>query len=296
MRTDKRGQKLEGEGVLNVVEIFPSFQGEGLLLGARQVFVRLGGCNLRCSYCDTPGAVAEAESGRIYGREGVTEVANPLDPRELARIVSSLWEPGTHSVCLTGGEPLLQAQALREVLVLLGGRGMRIYLETNGTLAGELEKVVDRVDWVAMDVKLPCTQGGRDLLEAHRDFLRLASRRRVFLKAVVGEETPEEELARFCAGLAEIRRDVILVLQPVSVPEESGGTETKIRRDGEADTEGGRDAKNDFRKHLLSGNLLQPGWRLGISPGRAAALQALASAYFREVRVIPQVHRLWGIK
>lgn len=281
---------------LNVVEVFPSFQGEGPLVGAPQVFVRLGGCNLDCSYCDTPEARREAEVCRIHGWEGLLEaVANPLFPGELAGRIDSLWGRGMHSVSLTGGEPLVQAEALAGLLPLLRDRGMAVYLETNGTLPAALEGVLPWVDWVAMDLKLPYSQGGRDFLDLHREFLRLASRREVFLKVVVGEETPEGELERFCRGTAAVSPDIHLVLQPVSVPVEEGRAGTGRCEVAERAPQGESETYSRGGPLGLAGG--RPGcWRVGISPSKARRLQALASAYFREVRVIPQLHRAWGIE
>lgn len=278
---------------MRLVEIFPSFQGEGILAGVPQVFLRLAGCNLDCSYCDTPEARREARECRVWGWEGILEdVSNPLPVGLVLRRVTGLWGPGMHSVCLTGGEPLLQAEALEEFLPRLREKGMVIYLETNGTLPAALEGVLPWVDWIAMDLKLPYSQGGRDFLDLHREFLRLASRRDVFLKVVVGEETPEGELERFCRGTAAVSPDIPLVLQPVSVPVEEGWAGTG------PDEEDGRALREEWncsRGGPLGLGRGRPGcWRAGISPSKARRLQALASAYFREVRVIPQLHRAWG--
>lgn len=281
---------------LNVVEIFPSFQGEGLLVGVSQVFVRLGGCNLRCSYCDTPEARGEAKACRVYGREEFLEtVANPLAAKDLAGKIASLWSHGMHSVSLTGGEPLLQVEGLADLLPLLRDGGMAIYLETNGTLPAELEKIIPWVDWIAMDLKLPYSQEGKDFLDDHREFLRLASRRKVFLKVVVEEDTPEEELEKFCRGTAEVNRDVPLVLQPKSVLAEGGRLKTGSR-EGTGQAPRGEKKTGAGRRLQESGRDYRWGWRVGISPTRAGRLQAIASAYFREVRVIPQLHRAWGMR
>ncbi|MGQ9535703.1 MAG: 7-carboxy-7-deazaguanine synthase QueE [Actinomycetota bacterium] len=278
------------------MEIFPSFQGEGILAGVPQVFLRLAGCNLHCSYCDTPEARGEARGCRLWGWEGILEyVANPLPAGLVLRRVTDLWGPGMHSVCLTGGEPLLQAEALMDLLPRLQEKGMVVYLETNGTLPAALEGVLPWVDWIAMDLKLPYSQDGRDFLDLHREFLRLASRREVFLKVVVGEETPEGELERFCRGTAAVSPDIPLVLQPLSVPVEEGWTGTVPGEvAGRGPQEEGGVCSREVPLGLAGG---RPGcWGAGISPSKARRLQALASAYFREVRVIPQLHRAWGIK
>jgi 7-carboxy-7-deazaguanine synthase len=238
-------------------EIFPSFQGEGILVGVPQVFLRLSGCNLRCSYCDTPESRERVERGIIHGWEGERkEVLNPLGVSEAARLISSLWEPAMHSVSLTGGEPLLQTDALASLLPMLKQDGMAIYLETNGTLGEALEPVLPWIDWIAMDIKLPSTQGGEDLMKKHNDFLARTPAGKVFMKMVIDTGSEDEEIVAACRGLRGSAGASILVLQPATAPP------------GEA----------------------------AITPRRAFELYRIASAFFHEVRVVPQVHRSWGIK
>ena len=242
---------------LYVHEIFSSFQGEGILVGVSQVFLRLSGCNLRCTFCDTPETRERTSDCLFVNPEGDEEwIPNPVELDEVVSRASSLWTQATHSVSITGGEPLLQAEGLARLLPLLRDGGMKIYLETNGTQYERLGSLLSWLDWIAMDVKLPSTQGGRDLIEDHRLFLREAGEKRVFLKMVVDEGIGEEELDRACRLLAVEAVDIPLILQPA----------TPMR--GEE----------------------------GISPLRVARLYDLAAGYFREVRVIPQIHRIWGAK
>ncbi len=176
-----------------VIEIFDSIQGEGLYVGTYQTFLRLEGCNLRCRYCDTAASYA---GGRKMTAEETAERCLALPPK----IVS-----------VTGGEPLCQPDFLREVCKLLKDGGKDIHLETNGTLPKELEQVIDLVDVVAMDFKLPSSSGCGELWDVHKKFLRIASRKEVFVKVVCGENTPMEELLR----CKEIAGDTSLVIQPV---------------------------------------------------------------------------------
>lgn len=242
--------------VLFLHEIFSSFQGEGVLIGAPQVFVRLSGCNLHCSYCDTPAARERVRKFSILTWEGKREEDNPIAVDEAARIVSSLWVPAMHSVSLTGGEPLLQARGLAELLPALKRDGMGIYLETNGTLGDALELVLPWTDLIAMDVKLPSTQGGDDLIAIHRDFLARAPAGKVFLKMVIGPGSGDDETEAACRELSEPARASSLVLQPATP---------------------------------------QPG-EPAITSRRAFELYRIAKRFFADVRVIPQAHRAWGIK
>ena len=253
----KAGRTELEETRLHIHEIFPSFQGEGVLVGVPQLFLRLCGCNLHCAYCDTPEARRGTEACRVRDWEGEREVVpNPVEVADVARIMSSLWDPSLHSVSVTGGEPLLQAGELARLLPLLAEEGMGVYLETNGTLYQELDGVLPWVEWVAMDVKLPSALGGRDPIHEHRLFLRRARSRRVFLKMVVDTGTGEGELVRACRVLSEEAGDLALVLQPATP---------------------------------------MPGGEW-VAVGRVAELQRVASAFFPDVRVIPQAHRAWGAR
>ena len=103
---------------MKVCEIFRSIEGEGLRTGLPAVFIRLHGCNLRCSYCDSMYAV----EGSDYKQMSVTQILDAI--KEYSGI--------TH-VTLTGGEPLIH-QDVEELLRQLSGNGYRVNIETNGTV------------------------------------------------------------------------------------------------------------------------------------------------------------------
>lgn len=126
---------------LRVLEIFDSLQGEGYWTGAPMTFVRLAGCNapelrLGCTrWCDT------RDSWDPGGGEDTT----------IGEIMSRSWLP---RLCLTGGEPLLQAESVVELLVQARHREIRVHLETNGTL--DLAAGAEgRFDWVTVSPKPP---------------------------------------------------------------------------------------------------------------------------------------------
>lgn len=247
----------EGGSGLIVHEIFDSFQGEGILVGVPQVFLRLSGCNLDCSYCDTPearGARKEAVLVRTTGE--MERLINPLSVAEVSGIVDSLWHAGMHSVSITGGEPLLQAAELEELLPFMAGQGKKVYLETNGTLHERLDGLLPWLDWIAMDVKLPSTQGVGDVMESHRLFLEHAGTTGLFMKMVVERGTAAEEVLGACRLLSPGRESVPLVLQPAT-PMDGGA---------------------------------------GIDQRELTELYRAARDFFHEVRVIPQMHRLWGAR
>ncbi len=104
----------DGRHHLQVAEIFTSLQGEGRFQGELTVFIRLAGCNLRCSWCDT-----------AYAYEGGAEMS-------IAAVIDAVRERGAGRICVTGGEPLGQPAA-QELFTALHSSGLEISVETNGT-------------------------------------------------------------------------------------------------------------------------------------------------------------------
>ena len=118
---------------LRVNEIFKSIQGESTYAGIPCVFIRLTGCNLRCSYCDTTYAYDE---GSVMS---------------LGEIISTINGYGCKNVCITGGEPLLQ-ESINELINLLKKNHFNVYIETNGSLNIDvLPKGIVRI----VDIKCP---------------------------------------------------------------------------------------------------------------------------------------------
>jgi 7-carboxy-7-deazaguanine synthase len=194
-----------------IAEVFDSVQGEGLYLGEKQIFVRFFGCNLACAYCDTkPDCFME------------------FQPKELFEEIK-LYSGNYRSVSFTGGEPLLQKDFLRESLKLTHAAGFKNYLDTNGTLFFELKDVIDYVDIVAMDVKLPSSTGMGRLWGMHRRFLEIASQRETFLKTVICQSTTEEDLKEAIKLIKEVNISALLVLQPDSYEGNAALTE-KLER------------------------------------------------------------------
>jgi 7-carboxy-7-deazaguanine synthase len=244
---------------LPVSEIFSSIQGEGYLAGRRQIFIRMTECNLDCRYCDTGFAMGDScQVEKFPGSNDFDHISQSLALSRLMDILTS-WTgslPGAHhSISLTGGEPLLFADIL--AFWLPEPRGiLPIHLETNGTLSTGLERIIDQVDYISMDMKLPSTAVcGEELWDLHRHFLKTARTKNVSVKIVVGDKTDAAEIQRVCAIIAAVRLETPLFLQPLSLPENYCGISAV---------------------HLLH-------------------LQALASARLPDVRVIPQMHKLMGV-
>jgi 7-carboxy-7-deazaguanine synthase len=127
---------------MKLIEIFKSIQGEGKNQGKPTVFIRLAGCNLNCSWCDTPHS---------------HDVGQEFDIDEIIRRVD---ESGCKEICITGGEPLLQVSELRGLLSRLSRLGYAIEIETNGTI--DFGQVQDNAT-ICMDVKCPSSGEQSDL-------------------------------------------------------------------------------------------------------------------------------------
>ncbi|MFH1199316.1 MAG: 7-carboxy-7-deazaguanine synthase QueE [Candidatus Omnitrophota bacterium] len=181
-----------------IAEIFKSVQGEGLYCGDKQLFVRFFGCNLNCSYCDT-----KPVDFKEYSVE------------ELFQKIKSFGD-APRFISFTGGEPLMQKDFLKEILPLTAKAGYKNYLETNGTLPEALKEVINNVHIVAMDVKLPSSCGTGEFWSRHHEFLSVALRKEVFVKAVICNSTTKEDLYMMIELMKANNRAVTLVLQPNS--------------------------------------------------------------------------------
>ena len=120
---------------LRITEIFRSLQGEGRATGLPTCFVRLTGCPLRCSYCDT-----------AYAFHGG-------DKRSLDSVLASVAQTGVQNVCVTGGEPLGQ-RGCWPLLTALCDAGYAVSLETSGAI--DFSTIDPRVARV-VDVKTPAS-------------------------------------------------------------------------------------------------------------------------------------------
>lgn len=204
----------------HLVEIFSAIQGEGPIVGLRQIFIRFLGCHIQCAYCDTPATHTKQRHCRVERTPGQRDfeiLPNPVPVTEILHIVEGLETfPGLHdSISFTGGEPLQHVRTLKALIPLLRPR-FSLYLETDGILWQALQACVDDLDQIGMDIKLPSATGLRPYWEEHRHFLSLAARREVFVKLVFSRESTLEELDTALELIAAVARDIPLILQPVT--------------------------------------------------------------------------------
>ncbi len=230
-----------------VTEIFASIQGEGLYVGERQIFVRFKDCNLKCDYCDTQPSTRL----RRAGQASCQQILNKIKLLNTGKM---------HSVSITGGEPLLYTEFLEELIPLIKGLGLKVYLETNGTLPRELAQIVNLLDYVAMDIKLP-SSCGKALWQDHNIFLQILKNSSLqtgdyFVKIVLTSKTTLLEIRKAIELIGRIDRLIPLILQPVTAIE-------KI--------------KTVAAKHIF-------------------AYQEYAQRTLQNVKVIPQIHKIIGVR
>lgn len=209
----------------NLVEMFSSVQGEGPNVGESTLFIRFAGCDLRCSWCDSPHTWKPSAYCRIEQTRGCGDFLQIANPVALGAIIDASKQLGLSChrwVSLTGGEPLLQS-SLPEVASALKALGAKVHLETHGLAVRSLEKALDFLDAISMDWKLSKdvkVAGGsqpNSFAPEHEKFLeRARAVRHLSVKVVVTPSTTEEEIEQVSLSVAEIAPNATLIIQPVT--------------------------------------------------------------------------------
>jgi organic radical activating enzyme len=162
-----------------------------------------------------------------------------------------------HSVSLTGGEPLFYTPFLRNLLPKLKEKGLTTYLETNGTLPKELSRVIGWCDVIAMDMKPASSTGDRDFSKEHEAFLKIAIQKETFVKVVVTPTTLAQDIERCVEILKNVNPKIPFIFQPLSAP-------------------------------------------FGIDPESMRLVEThffdIARQSLLDVRVIGQMHKVWGVR
>jgi len=178
---------------IKIKELFSSIQGEGPYVGYKQLFIRFCGCNLCCNYCDT----------NFLSDNDCEE----FDAAELADEGNKYKD--IHSVSLTGGEPLLSVEFLKEFLPMVN---KEIYLETNATLSDNFLEIKQYINIVSADIKLESSTGTKDLLKLHDKFFEACRGVETFAKVVFDENIADYEILQ-CCNLAK-KYKIEIILQP----------------------------------------------------------------------------------
>ncbi len=242
-----------------IVEVFASFQGEGLYVGLPQLFVRLAGCDLDCCYCDTAYAQDAPHACRCFEHDGhVIEIENPVSVADIAERMRRMMfdAPHVRSLAITGGEPLLQPNFVLDLARAAHTAGFSVYLETAGHLPSALAKVISEIDVVAGDIKLPSTLSHPLDGSAMKRFWEIAAATRTFAKIVVTGEVTVDEFIDTAEALGPVLQRVPLVLQPCTPTADATAPNISLLND----------------------------------------LASASVDLFQSVRVIPQCHIMLGVK
>jgi 7-carboxy-7-deazaguanine synthase len=250
----------------SLIEIFSAIQGEGINVGTRQIFIRFGGCDLRCHYCDSQHTWQKQPTCSIEQTPGARDFKihpNPIESSQLLTWIKQQHQPQLHdSISITGGEPLLHAPFLAQFLPQVKAlTNLPIYLETGGHRPAQLAQILPALDLVGMDIKLPSVSGETHWA-AHSEFLQLcqAAGVEVFVKIIISQTTDPAELRQAAQLVAAVSDKIIIFLQPMTA-------------------------------------LATPHTNPALSPPTPEQVliwQAVMKEYLPQIRVIPQTHKMIG--
>ena len=253
---------------INLSEIYSAIQGEGPLVGVRQIFVRLCGCDLRCVWCDTPKSLIKTEYCEYEEKAGLRQmkkIKNPIKLDDFTGIFTALNPAFHHSVSFTGGEPLIQTGALLQMINQIKNKFfIPIYLETGGHRPEKLLEIIHLLDYVSMDFKLPSSSKTNPLWDEHEKFLSICveseNLKNVWVKVVLTDETNPNEIIKAMnivqslnsKYLRSSKKPIEIIIQPVT--EENG-------------------VKAPTQEALLN-------------------ISSILLEHYQYIRVLPQVHKL----
>ena len=238
-------------------EIFSSFQGEGLFAGRRHLFVRMAGCNLRCGYCDTPESLVRTPDCAVHAPDGSERrVPNPLGVAEVSSLLAPFLASPGLHAVAITGGEPLLQSGFLAELLGTARPPLPVLLETNGSYPRKLRDVLPFIDIVSMDVKLPSNSGEAALWQEHREFLGLSVGKTVYVKVPVDETTLDDEVREAARLVAGVDRRLTVFLQPI----------------------------------------FSPSAEMQISPSRLGRFYDIAAEFLADVRVLPQTHKLLGVR
>ena len=241
---------LTNPNTIQLSEIFTSIEGEGILFGTKTLFVRMAGCHLKCRWCDTSYALP-MYSGNSYSLEYVK------------KLIADHLKPFTYKVNFTGGEPLVQYEAVIDLAKFVRERGLRTYLESACYDSDRFAKLLPYIDICKVEVKMSDSKvvdmnHYDNLLQNEIRCLRTSVKNHkiTYIKIVVTNSTDIKEFA----GLVEN------IFQHVRTAD-------------------------------ISGFIIQPSDRID-EPTTERLLQFydIVCPHYREVRIIPQLHKQIGAR
>lgn len=192
-------------------EIFTSIEGEGVLFGTKTMFVRLAGCPLKCHWCDTPYAIP-MDSGGSFSAD------------EVKQMIADELLPNTYKVNFTGGEPLVQHEAVIELARFVREKGIKTYLESACYDSARFAKVLPYIDICKIEFKLRDSKVVDEksyptLLKNERECFRMAveAGKKPYIKVVVTNSSSLiefESLIKNVRGIAKPKDIAGFIIQP----------------------------------------------------------------------------------
>lgn len=201
---------------VRLFEMFTSVEGEGIFYGTKTLFVRLAGCPFTCFYCDTVEALPP-DSGDEYDIESACKLIDD----SLAR--------NTFKVNFTGGDPLLQHQAVAELARHVQTRGIPTYLESSCFDSDRFNHILPFIDIVKIELKTKDSgfvdaQHYAGLVDNAAECLRssISSKKRTYAKIVVSARTGPDDFAELAGRILATGAGALegFVIQPTYGTEE----------------------------------------------------------------------------
>ena len=233
---------------VRIFEIFTSVEGEGILYGTKTLFVRLAGCPFTCFYCDTKESLP-LDSGKEY------------EIHEASKLIDSNLKQQTYKVNFTGGDPLLQHQAVAQLAKHVQNKNIPTYLESSCFDLERFNHVLPFMDIIKIEFKTKDSdfvdeQHYERLIENALNCLKssVSENKITYIKIVVSSKTQIEEFTSLVRKIFDL-----------------------------------------ITKDQINGFIIQPTY--GISEPSLDLLLNLYDVvypYFMEVKVVPQLHKFIG--
>ncbi|MGI0083015.1 MAG: 7-carboxy-7-deazaguanine synthase QueE [Nitrosopumilaceae archaeon] len=233
---------------VRLFEIFTSVEGEGILYGTKTLFVRLAGCPFKCFYCDTKDSLP-MDSGKEYTVE------------EACNLIENNLQQNTYKVNFTGGDPLVQSEAVAEMAKFVQTKKIPTYIESSCYDSQKFSQVLPYIDYIKIEFKTPESEfvdlkHYSKLLENEIQCLVHAvnSKKTTYIKVVISSKTQLESFNK--------------LLKKVF------GT---------------------ISKSQIAGFIIQPSYNVA-----EPSLEQLLSfydavySYYNQVRIVPQLHKFIG--